>query len=127
MIRIQLEGKPARPPATSGPDWAKADWDGIRDDLAATDWYSLLRNKNTEESWEIIKERHTFVKLYKLYVQPHLEFAVPAWSPWTKADSDVLEKVQKRAVSMVSGLKSTEYLERLDELKSPLYNSGERR
>jgi hypothetical protein len=41
------------------------------------------------------------------------------WSPRTKADSDVLEGVQKRAVSMVSGLKSTEYLERLEELKMP--------
>jgi hypothetical protein len=41
------------------------------------------------------------------------------WSPRTKADSDVLEKVQKRAVSMVLRLKSTEYLERLEELKTP--------
>jgi hypothetical protein len=42
----------------------------MRDDLSATDWYSLLRNKNTEESWEIIKERltnitKTFVPLRK--------------------------------------------------------------
>ncbi len=65
------------------------------------------------------RDQNTFVKLYKQYVQPHLEFAVPAWSPWTKADSDVLENVQKRAVSMVSGLRSTEYLERLEELKMP--------
>ncbi len=70
MIRIQLQGKPARLPATSGPDWAKADWDGMRDDLAATDWYSLLKKKNTEESWDIIKDRltnltSTFVPLRK--------------------------------------------------------------
>jgi hypothetical protein len=49
------------------------------------------------------------VKVYKLYVQPHLEFAVPAWSPWTKADSEVLEKVQRRAVGMVTGSKSRDY------------------
>jgi hypothetical protein len=67
--------------------------------------------------------------LYKLDVQPHLEFAVPAWSPWTKADSDVLEKVQKRAVSMVSGLKSTEYLEkagRTEDAHSPTAERGDR-
>ncbi len=56
------------------------------------------------------------MKVYKLYVQPHLEFAVPAWSPWTKADSEVLEKVQRRAVGMVTGLKSRDYEERLKEL-----------
>ena len=32
------------------------------------------------------RERWTFVRLYKLYVRPHLEFAVAAWSPWTEAD-----------------------------------------
>jgi hypothetical protein len=36
------------------------------------------------------RDRNTFVKVYKLYDQPHLEFAVPAWSLWIKADSDVL-------------------------------------
>jgi hypothetical protein len=67
------------------------------------------------------RDRNTFVKVYKPYVQPHLEFAAPAWSPWTKADSDVLKKVQKSAVSMVSGLKFKDYryLERLEELKMP--------
>jgi ribonucleases P/MRP protein subunit RPP40 len=62
------------------------------------------------------RDRNTFVKVYKLYVQPHLEFAVPAWSPWTKADSEVLEKVQRRAVGMVTGLKSRDYEEKLKEL-----------
>jgi ribonuclease P/MRP protein subunit RPP40 len=28
------------------------------------------------------RDRHTFVKLYKQYVRPHLEFEAPAWSPW---------------------------------------------
>jgi ribonuclease P/MRP protein subunit RPP40 len=56
------------------------------------------------------------VKVYKLYIQLHLEFAVPAWSPWTKADSEVLEKVQRRAVGMVTGLNSKDYEDRLKEL-----------
>ena len=62
------------------------------------------------------RDRVTFVKLYKQYVRPHLEFAVTAWSPWSEADKECLEKVQKRAVKMISGLASRDYNERLAEL-----------
>ena len=65
------------------------------------------------------RDRRTFVQLYKQYVRPHLEFAVPAWSPWTVADKDVVERVQERAVRMVSGLKGETYAERLTELGLP--------
>ena len=63
------------------------------------------------------RDRRTFIQIYKQYVRPHLEFAVPAWSPWTVADIHVLERVQQRAVKMVSGLQSTTYEGRLSELK----------
>ena len=62
------------------------------------------------------RDRHIFVKLFQQYVRPHLEFAVAAWAPWTAADKDVLERVQKRAIMMVSGLKGTTYEDRLLEL-----------
>ena len=62
------------------------------------------------------RDRKTFIQLYKQYVQPHLEFSIPAWSPWTLADKDMLEKVQRRAVRMVSGLTGSTYEERLQEL-----------
>jgi ribonucleases P/MRP protein subunit RPP40 len=62
------------------------------------------------------RDRHTFVKLYKQYVRPHLEFSVPAWSPWQRADIDKLENVQKKAVRMVSGLAARDYLPRCEEL-----------
>ena len=45
-----------------------------------------------------IRDKITFISLNKRYVGCHLEFAGPVWSPWTKQDKDVLEKVQKRAV-----------------------------
>ncbi len=48
-------------------------------------------------------------------MRPHLEFASPAWSPWLEADKEVLEKVQKRAVNMISGLKAKTYEEKLRE------------
>ncbi len=62
------------------------------------------------------RDRHTFVKLYKQYVTPHLEYAGPAWAPWLKGDIEVLEKVQEKAVKMVSGLRSKEYADRCAEL-----------
>ena len=62
------------------------------------------------------RDKHTFVKLYKQYVRPHLEFAGPAWAPWLKGDIEVLEKVQEKAVKMVSGLRSKEYADRCAEL-----------
>jgi hypothetical protein len=62
------------------------------------------------------RDKLVFVRLYKQYVRPHLEFAVPAWSPWLEADKNILESVQKKAVKWVSGLTSTEYEDRCKEL-----------
>ena len=58
----------------------------------------------------------TFVSLYKTYVRHHLEFAVQAWSPWFKKDIELLERVQRRAINMVRGLKATSYEGKLHEL-----------
>ena len=49
-------------------------------------------------------------------MRPHLEFSTPAWSPWTEQDKEILEKVQRRAVNMVSSLKGKTYEERREEL-----------
>jgi len=62
------------------------------------------------------RDRHIFVRLYLQYVRPHLEFCTPAWSPWAEADIECLERVQRRAVGMVSGLNSNHYEDRLAEL-----------
>ena len=62
------------------------------------------------------RDRHTFLKLYKQYVRPHLEFCVPAWSPWTLQDKNKLENVQMRAIRMISGLSGKSYEEKLQEL-----------
>jgi len=62
------------------------------------------------------RDRHVFLRLYKQYVRPHLEFSVPAWSPWLKGDIEILEGVQEKAVKMVSGLKGKSYNERCMEL-----------
>ena len=57
-----------------------------------------------------------FVRLYKQYVRPHLEFCTQAWSPWNEEDKCCLEKVQQKAIKMVSGLRMRTYEERLREL-----------
>ena len=44
-----------------------------------------------------------------MYVRPHLEFSTPAWAPWAEGDKNILEKVQRKAVGMVSGLCSKVY------------------
>ena len=46
----------------------------------------------------------------------HLEFAVPAWSPWLQGDIETLEKVQCRAINLVVGLRGRTYKEKLAEL-----------
>ena len=62
------------------------------------------------------RDSTTFIRLYQVYVRPHLEYAVQSWCPWTEADIEVLERVQRRAVMMVSNLQGKSYEERLAEL-----------
>ena len=62
------------------------------------------------------RDRYVFKKLYVQYVRPHLEFASPAWNPWQKEDIDILEKVQKKAVGLISGQKGTTYVEKCQEI-----------
>ena len=66
-----------------------------------------------------IRDRKDFLNLYKQFVRPHLELAATAWAPWTMEDIETLERVQKRAVKAVSGLRSQTYEERLVELQLP--------
>ena len=61
------------------------------------------------------RDKETFLKLFTVYVRPHLEYAVASWCPWTKGDKEILEKVQRRAVAMVSNFKTKEYESKLVE------------
>lgn len=62
------------------------------------------------------RDKNTFLTLYKQRVRPLLEFSTPVWRPWLKSDIDILEQVQKRAIGMISGLKSDTYSGKLREL-----------
>ena len=62
------------------------------------------------------RDPDNLTNLYKVYVRPHLEYAQASWSPWTQADIQILEQVQKRFTRQVSGIGSLPYEERLDRL-----------
>ena len=51
--------------------------------------------------------------VYTVFVRPHLEFAVPVWSPYSECDIKKLESVQHRATRMVKGIKKMKYEQRL--------------
>jgi len=73
------------------------------------------------------RDRNIFVRLYIQYVRPHLEYAVASWSPWFEANKECLEKIQRRAVNMVSGLKGRTYEEKLKELEIPTLEERRRK
>lgn len=58
----------------------------------------------------------TFVKLYKTYIRPLLEFAYVIWDPYFKKDITLLENVQRRATKLVKSLRNMTYERRLKEL-----------
>jgi hypothetical protein len=60
-------------------------------------------------------DKETMTLIYKAYVRPVMEFAVPAWRPWAKKNIEVLEAVQKRMVRMISGLTGN-YDEKLKQI-----------
>ena len=61
-------------------------------------------------------EPHIFHQLINLYIRPHVEYAVQAWSPWLKRDISALERPQRRATKCVRGLSQFTYEDRLRTL-----------
>ena len=61
------------------------------------------------------RPRHTLIPLYKTFVRPRLEYASSAWSPWLEKDKVALERVQKRAMRMVTDLGPGTYNEKLKQ------------
>ena len=59
------------------------------------------------------RTKSVLVPLYKVFVRPKLEYAVSVWNPWLQKDEDVLEKIQKRLVRMLSDVRAETYEERL--------------
>ena len=58
------------------------------------------------------RKLHIWKNLYRTYVRPHLEFAIPVWNPFHKEDQRLLENVQRRATKIPHEMKGLEYEER---------------
>ena len=59
------------------------------------------------------KNAAIIMKLYKSLVRPRLKYCIQAWSPYHKKDIEVLERVQKRTITMVYGYGDLNYNDRL--------------
>ena len=68
------------------------------------------------------RDSNTFVRLYIVYVRPILEYCIQAVGPYSEADKLCLEKVQIRAVNMVSNIPRGNY----EQITQPHYTGGKK-
>ena len=61
----------------------------------------------------------TLTLLYKALVRPHLEYGNLIWGPFNRSDQKLIERVQRRATKLVSGIQNLPYPQRVQRLRLP--------
>ena len=72
------------------------------------------------------KTKDVMLQIYKVFIRPHLEYAVTSWSPWQRKDVEILEKIQHRATRKMSDIRGS-YPERLEQLELTTLEERRRR
>lgn len=65
------------------------------------------------------KDPELMVKIYKVYILPHLEYACVVWNPSNKMDIAMIESIQRRFTRIIEGTSGLSYEERLIALELP--------
>ena len=58
-------------------------------------------------------DREVFLRLYKAFVRPHLEYGNAIWHPCFKRQSSAIERVQRRATKLLKECNNMSYDQRL--------------
>ena len=68
----------------------------------------------------VFLDKHNFNLLYKSLVRPHIEYGNIVWSPFQKADINLIENLQRRATCFIPEINKLDYQERLEKLNLPM-------
>ena len=67
----------------------------------------------------VFLEKHNFNLLYRSLVRPHIQYGNIVWSPFWKADINLIENVQRRATRFIPEINKLDYQEQLETLDLP--------
>ena len=67
----------------------------------------------------VFLDKHNFNLLYKSLVRPHIEYGNTVWSPFRKADINLIENIQRKETCFTPEFNKLDYQERFEKLNLP--------